>query len=29
MATHEAVRQLERRGILTGHEEQLTEGEGI
>jgi sulfate adenylyltransferase large subunit len=29
LATHEAVRQLERRGILTGHEEQLTEGEGI
>jgi sulfate adenylyltransferase large subunit len=29
MATHEAVRQLERRGVLVGHEEQLIEGEGI
>jgi len=28
-ATHEAVRQLGRLGILAGHEEQLTEGEGI
>ena len=28
-ATHEAIRQLERRGILLGHEEQLIEGEGI
>jgi riboflavin biosynthesis pyrimidine reductase len=29
VATHEAVRQLERRGVLVGHEEQLTQGEGI
>ena len=29
IATQEALRQLERRGILTGHEEQLIEGEGI
>jgi sulfate adenylyltransferase large subunit len=29
VATQEAVRQLERRGVLTGHEEQLIEGEGI
>jgi sulfate adenylyltransferase large subunit len=28
-ATHEAIRQLERHGVLTGHEEQLIEGEGI
>jgi sulfate adenylyltransferase large subunit len=27
--THEAVRQLGRLGVLAGHEEQLTEGEGI
>ena len=29
VAPHEAVRRLERRGVLTGHEEQLIEGEGI
>jgi sulfate adenylyltransferase large subunit len=29
LATHEAVVVLERRGVLTGHEEQLLEGEGI
>ena len=29
IATQEAVRLLERRGILTGHEELLIEGEGI
>jgi sulfate adenylyltransferase large subunit len=29
VATQEAVRQLERRGVLMGHEEQLIEGEGI
>jgi sulfate adenylyltransferase large subunit len=29
VALQEAVRQLERRGVLTGREEQLTEGEGI
>jgi hypothetical protein len=29
VATHEAVRQLERQGVLVGHEEQWTEGEGI
>jgi sulfate adenylyltransferase large subunit len=29
LATQEAVRQLERHGVLTGHEEQLIEGEGI
>ncbi|MCU1324824.1 MAG: sulfate adenylyltransferase subunit 1 [Bryobacterales bacterium] len=28
-SAHEAVLQLERLGILTGHKEQLTEGEGI
>jgi hypothetical protein len=27
--TQEAVRQLGRFGVLSGHEEQLTEGEGI
>jgi hypothetical protein len=29
LATHEAIRQLERRGVLSGYEEQLVEGEGI
>jgi sulfate adenylyltransferase subunit 1 (EFTu-like GTPase family) len=29
MATHEAIRQLERRGVLIGREEMLTGGEGI
>jgi len=29
MATHEIIMTLERRAILTGHEEQLLEGEGI
>jgi sulfate adenylyltransferase large subunit len=29
LATHEVVGVLERRGVLTGHEEQLLEGEGI
>ena len=29
VAMQEAVRLLERRGVLTGREEQLTEGEGI
>ena len=29
VAVQEAIRQLDRRGVLTGREEQLTEGEGI
>jgi sulfate adenylyltransferase large subunit len=29
MAAHEAIRQLERRGVLAGREELLIEGEGI
>jgi len=29
LATHEAIAILERRGVLTGHEEQLLHGEGI
>jgi hypothetical protein len=29
VATQEMVRRLERKSILTGHEEQLIEGEGI
>ncbi|HXJ43859.1 MAG TPA: sulfate adenylyltransferase subunit CysN [Bryobacteraceae bacterium] len=29
VATQECVRQLERKGVVTGHEEQLIEGEGI
>ena len=29
MATQDAISTLERRAILTGHEEQLLEGEGI
>jgi sulfate adenylyltransferase large subunit len=29
LATHEALELLERRGILTGHDEQLLQGEGI
>ena len=29
LATHEAIATLERRGVLTGREEQLLEGEGI
>jgi hypothetical protein len=29
LATHETITMLERRGVLTGHEEQLLHGEGI
>jgi hypothetical protein len=29
LATHETISILERRGVLTGHEEQLLQGEGI
>jgi sulfate adenylyltransferase large subunit len=29
LATQQAIRMLERHGILTGHEEQLIQGEGI
>ncbi len=29
LATHEAIRKLERAGVLAGYEEQLVEGEGI